>query len=461
MSRTVVELVHLLWLLLAFLAPVRSYTPRVAYLDRRAVVERAQAPPSKRKMTLGYGIIGVGQMGREHIKNLQLLREDGMDLRLTAVADSHAESLELTRALLDTLPDMGKPQVYENYEDLINDDSVDVIVICTPNMHHVEVLRAVIPSGKHVLVEKPMCTTPADCLEVHSLVSRSGLYGPQKAVFWVAMEYRYIRPIERLLEIADSGDIGRVRMVSIREHRYPFLIKVGNWNRFSKNTGGTLVEKCCHFFDLMLRIVGSSPVRVYASGAMDVNHQDESYDGAVPDIIDNAFVLVDFQCGARACLDLCMFAEASENQEELVVVGDAGKVEAKVPVDEVTIGMREQGGQRPIETIPPPEDAKKVVKESTPVAERLREAGYHEGSTYWEHVNFYQCISKDEDDASRLADVALQDGLMAVMVGAAAELSVKEGRPIMMSELVQDSLRDSTAELVASRIPRKEKEANL
>eukprot|EP00975_Prorocentrum_lima_P052807 11068763-Prorocentrum_lima.AAC.1 len=105
-------------------------------------------------MTLGYGIIGVGQMGREHIKvrvdsdgarhkilptskdtgrqakrrhslvppsltplytcmslqNLQLLREDGMDLRLTAVADSHAESLELTRALLDTLPDMGKPQ---------------------------------------------------------------------------------------------------------------------------------------------------------------------------------------------------------------------------------------------------------------------------------------------------------------------------------------------------------------
>ena len=46
-------------------------------------------------------------------------------------------------------------------------------------------------------------------------------------------------------------------MLSIREHRLPFLQKVDDWNRFNKNTGGTLVEKCCHFFDLMRRIIGS------------------------------------------------------------------------------------------------------------------------------------------------------------------------------------------------------------
>lgn len=65
-------------------------------------------------------------------------------------------------------------------------------------------------------------------------------------------------------------------MVSIREHRFPFLKKVGDWNRFASRTGGTLVEKCCHFFDLMARILKPrKPLRVFATGAQDVNHKTE------------------------------------------------------------------------------------------------------------------------------------------------------------------------------------------
>ena len=101
-------------------------------------------------------------------------------------------------------------------------------------------------------------------------------------------------------------------MVAIREHRFPFLTKVDDWNRFSANTGGTLVEKCCHFFDLMNLILRNAPWRVMASGAQDVNHLDERYDGRTPDILDNAFVIVDYPSGARALLDLCMFAEATD-----------------------------------------------------------------------------------------------------------------------------------------------------
>ena len=69
-------------------------------------------------------------------------------------------------------------------------------------------------------------------------------------------------------------------------------------------TGGTLVEKCSHFFDLMRRILRAEPTRVMATGAQDVNHLESA------DVIDNAFVLVDFEGGRRACLELCMFAEA-------------------------------------------------------------------------------------------------------------------------------------------------------
>ena len=63
----------------------------------------------------------------------------------------------------------------------------------------------------------------------------------------------------------------------------------------------------------------------------DLNHLDENYDGRIPDIIDNAFVIIEFKNGVRAMLDLCMFAENSNLQEELCAIGDKGKIETGVP----------------------------------------------------------------------------------------------------------------------------------
>ena len=147
-------------------------------------------------------------------------------------------------------------------------------------------------------------------------------------------------PIARLISEVRKGTVGKLKMLAIREHRFPFLEKVNDWNRFNANSGGTLVEKCCHHFDLMNHITGSSPTRVYASGSQAVNHLDERYDGQRPDILDNAFVIVDYGDGQRAMLDLCMFAESGENQEELVAVGDRGKVEARLPSGLVVTGVR-------------------------------------------------------------------------------------------------------------------------
>src|SRR5690606_5061103 len=116
---------------------------------------------------------------------------------------------------------------------------------------------------------------------------------------WVAMEYRYMPPIARFLDRLDQAT-GGLKMLTIREHRFPFLHKVGAWNRFNHSSGGTLVEKCCHFFDLMRLAIRSEPVRVMASAGQAVNHRDEIYDGKTPDIWDNAYVIVDFANGARA-----------------------------------------------------------------------------------------------------------------------------------------------------------------
>ncbi|KAG9447117.1 hypothetical protein H6P81_013245 [Aristolochia fimbriata] len=69
----------------------------------------------------------------------------------------------------------------------------------------------------------------------------------------------------------------------------------------------------------------ADPVHVMAFGAIDVNNKDEDCDGKVPDIIDNAYAVVEYENGSRGMLDLCMFAEGSKNDQEISVVGDIGK----------------------------------------------------------------------------------------------------------------------------------------
>jgi predicted dehydrogenase len=236
-------------------------------------------------------------------------------------------------------------------------------------------------------------------------------------VVWVGLEYRYMPPVARLIDEVRAGAIGTLRMLSIREHRFPFLHKVGDWNRFTANTGGTLVEKCCHHFDLMNLIVGERPVRVMASGGQDVNHLDEVYDGRRSDILDNAFVIVEYGGGVRTLLDLSMFAEASRNSEELVAVGDAGKVEALIPDDIVRIGRRGTHWHD--------------VEEHHVVDDRIAHTGLHHGSSYLEHVGLLDAIRTGGEP-----EVSLEDGMLAVAIGAAAHRSIDDGRPVEVAELL-------------------------
>ncbi len=154
--------------------------------------------------------------------------------------------------------------------------------------------------------------------------------------FWTGMEYRFMPPAVAFITTIHAGRVGQLRMLSIREHRFPFLPKVGDWNRFARNTGGTMVEKCCHLFDLMRVTVGSEPVRVYCSGAMDVNHQDERYDGQKPDIIDNGFTTIDFADAVRG--DGAVQVSAQYGLRA-VAMGVAAKISARehrvVEMDEI------------------------------------------------------------------------------------------------------------------------------
>jgi len=361
--------------------------------------------------TLRYGFIGCGMMGMEHLRNLAMIE----GIKVTAIYEPDA-GMRSEIALL-----VPKARFTESEEEVIRAEDVDALVITSPNYLHarqLELISAIRPMP--VLVEKPVCTSLE---QLRALQSMEKNY---PSPIWVAMEYRYMPPISRLVEEVHSGKtLGKITSLSIREHRYPFLNKVGGWNRFNENTGGTLVEKCCHFFDLMCFILQSEPVRVYGSGAQDVNHLDEHYDGRVPDILDNAFVVVDFASKQRAMLDLNMFADGSWFQESIVVVGSQAKVECQIP-GPTRFWPKESLGEPPTPRLTlSPRDPKGPKTLKIPVDPKLLEAGDHNGSTFYQHERFAKVLRGGQS-----VEVTLQDGIKAVLVGLAAQRSIETGEAI-------------------------------
>ncbi len=364
-----------------------------------------------------YGLIGCGSMGREHIENLKAL--DGSVI--TALADPDATSCKKALALLDGAATA--PQVFDNAQALLDRGGCDAIVIASPNLTHAAIVRQALLTDAHLLIEKPLCTTVADGLD---LVQRAR---GREALVWVAQEYRFMPPVAEMIRMAHAGAVGRIHQVAMREHREPFYPKVGNWNRFSANTGGTLVEKCCHYFNLMELVLREHASRVFASGGQRVNHLDERYDGRQPDILDSAYVIVEYPSGARGLLDLCMFAENSIDNEHLIVVGDEGKLESLLPSLTLRHGRREDWGRRG--DWGEPSGTGRGVSVRRVWDTRIRYAGQHFGASYIEHQKFAEAIRNGTP-----AEVTLEEGLRSVAVGLAAHLSIDAGRVVAMSEVL-------------------------
>lgn len=354
---------------------------------------------------INYGIIGCGMMGQEHMRNIALLE----GARVAAIYEpdeimaNAAKAIEPNAALCSSL------------EELLDRGDLDCLLVVSPNHMHVPQLEVIAARNPlPLLMEKPLFTDPAD---EEKLLAFNDSY---PAPIWVAMEYRYMPSIQTFVEEVKKAT-GGVKMLTIREHRFPFLQKVGNWNRFNKNSGGTLVEKCCHFFDLMRLIIGSDPVRIMASAGQEVNHLNENYDGEMSDIWDTAYVIVDFENGARGMLELCMYAEGSTFQEEISAVGPEGKIEALVPgpgrfwpthlgeppVSQVIISPRSPKGPQTVEV---------------PVDPTILDAGDHNGSTFYQHVKFLEVVR-----GNGTPEVTLMDGVHAVKMGLLAQDSAVEG----------------------------------
>ena len=353
-------------------------------------------------------------MGVEHIR-VTCLEERAA---VHGLFDPEAASIAMAQEELARFG--AKPaRVYESLAEAISDEAIDGFVVCTPNYNHLEMLQQVLRAGKPVLLEKPMATTLADAAAIVRLADK------HPTLLQIGLQYRY-KPIyqEALHEAKVRREIGQVKMISLIEHRPPFLDKVGQWNKFTQYSGGTLVEKCCHYFDLMNLFAEARPERVVASGGQAVNFVDFEYQGQQSDIADHAFVTVEYANGVRAGLNLNMFSP--NFYEELVLCGDQGRLKCWEQFShlhdgqldcEVAVELGESAASRSIRPRYP---------------HFIEQSGHH-GSTYFEHGRFIDAIDGRATDA---ADV--RQGFWSIVIGVAAEQSLASGEPVSIASLLSE-----------------------
>ncbi len=197
------------------------------------------------------GIIGLGHMGRLHLMNC--LHVD--DVKVVAAADSSKRALEKAKLV-------GVKNLYTDYHDLLNDSSdVDAVVISLPNFLHFDSVQLALEAGLDVFVEKPLSNTVDECRRIVKLVEKSG------RKFMVGHSMRFIDAIEKMKDIAETGRIGNLEVVTI-EHVYngPFAHGVVPkpvsdwWFDPKKAGGGVLLDLGYHLIDLLRFFVGDSEV---------------------------------------------------------------------------------------------------------------------------------------------------------------------------------------------------------
>jgi predicted dehydrogenase len=186
-----------------------------------------------------------------------------------------------------------------DFSKLVKRDDIEAIVIATPQFNHCELTLQAFENGKHVFCEKPLAVNMEECDKMINAAKES------RKVFIVGQQMRYHLHLQKIASLLFGGEIGRPVMLWLNEFRGPFRVSPEHMWIFDKEkSGGMLVEKSCHHFDLFNWFANSKAVSVYASAGQDYFHD---YNGTESSVDDNAWVIVNYENGARASLGLCMF----------------------------------------------------------------------------------------------------------------------------------------------------------
>lgn len=368
------------------------------------------------------GLIGLGMIGTSHALGFDHLYPE---CEITALCDQKEERFRFLREHIQH----SKPLFFHDDRALLESAPVDAVVIGTPTYLHAEIARAALQAGKDILLEKPIAHTLS---ETDELILQ---WGKSDRIVQVGLVYRYANLYRTLAREVEKGRFGDLLFVRCNEHRDNFPTA---WFFYREKVGGALLDKDCHHFDLFTWFLRQRPKRVFASGGQHVVRGERypvkcSYapqpDLVVssPDILDHAFVVVEYENGARANLSLCMYQQAPLQGLEVNLCGANGAWAVAVKDERLIVGGGPMGKVREL-----------------PVDYFGDNEGFGHIGCQVERREFLRCVRERKQPYANL-----QVGRWSMLPAFAAQDSIATGQPV---EMVAYENR-AVEELFARRLP--------
>jgi predicted dehydrogenase len=251
---------------------------------------------------INFAIVGCGRIAQRHAKHIDNVG------RLTAVCD----------VVEDRAIDLGREYGAEAYTDLgemlQKATDVDIVSVCTPNgLHAVHTIRAV-QAGYHVLCEKPMALSVADCGRMITEAEKAN-----KRLF-VVKQNRFNPPVAAVKEVVDSGRLGRIYNVQLNcfWNRHQQYYRQSSWRGTNNLDGGVLYTQFSHFIDIMYWIVGD--VEETLAVTENFNHVETT------EFADTGVVTLRFRNGAIGGLHFTTNAYGGNMEGSITIFGEKGTV---------------------------------------------------------------------------------------------------------------------------------------
>ncbi len=332
--------------------------------------------------TLGYGIIACGKVSPRHMDAAEQIQ----GAQLVAIADQNVEKAEQISAERES-----KPAVYQDYQDLLQDKNVDVVVICLPTQLHAEVTIAAAKAKKHIYCEKAMAPTLKECRDMIAAADDSGVK------LTIGQSTRFQACYIQARRVIEAGQIGEVIAI---DGAFPSKATLAEdvgadfWRFKAGAQGhGWVVNFGCHYIDTARYLAGEEPrhVSAYVANRFSVGQTPEDQ------------FLITAVCDGQAIITIGQYGTLTHTATRtngFVIYGTEGVLEAYWRPDGLTL---ERGAD---ETVPIELD------------EDLKRDGGWGGAWLRIHREFRQCI---EDDTA--PPVTGRDGMLNVEWAMAAYLS--------------------------------------
>lgn len=330
------------------------------------------------------GLIGAGRIGKLHIEHLV---QNIPEIELVTICSLNLPNLKSIAEQYNV------PKVTTDYNTLLADPEIDAVLITASTNTHVEMSQAAAKAGKHIFCEKPIAFDLEQIDETLAIVEAAGVK------FQIGFNRRFDASFKRVREAVASGEIGEPHIMRITS-RDPTPPPI----EYVKVSGGIFLDMTIHDFDMARYLIGDEVVEVYAAGGVRVDPKI----GEAGDI-DTAVITLRFQNGVIGTIDNSREAVYGYDQR-VEVFGSKGMVTAaNPPTDTVTFS-----GSEGTRAASPPYF----------FVERYKPAFLSELQA------FFACIQEDTPPP-----VTGADGRAPVVMGFAALKSLRENRPVLLSEI--------------------------